>query len=110
MAPASGADPRAGARPTDQRETEAVRRRRRSGGVGQTIGGILVGFDEQVWRQRPPAQERVASTDRALRVSAPGGRTIELPSDLDALRPSDRLGDRAGGVPSDDAADDDVLD
>jgi hypothetical protein len=46
--------------------------------VGQTIGGILVGFDEHVWSRRPAALEQVAQVDRALRVSAPGGRTIEL--------------------------------
>jgi hypothetical protein len=36
----------------------AVTSRRRHG-VGQTIGGVLVGFDEQVWSHRPPADELV---------------------------------------------------
>lgn len=59
--------------------TEA--RRRRPASVGQTIGGVLVGFDEQVWRQTPPAQERVEKVDRVRTVSAANGLTIELPTE-----------------------------
>jgi hypothetical protein len=40
---------------------------------------VLVGFDEQVWRQQPPAQERVAAVARVRTVVAPSGLTIELP-------------------------------
>lgn len=53
--------------------------RRPRTGVATTIGGILVGFDEQVWSRRPPAQEQVVRTDRATRATAPHGWTIELP-------------------------------
>jgi hypothetical protein len=80
-------DPR-GSGPTDrpgpsedaQAEVPPERGRRRSGpSVGTTIGGILVGFDEQVWRRQPPAHERVQQVDRAMTVVTPGGLTIELP-------------------------------
>jgi hypothetical protein len=53
--------------------------RGRSPGLASTIGGVLVGFDEQVWRRQPPAQERVGQVDRARTVVAPSGLTIELP-------------------------------
>ncbi len=55
-------------------------RRRRPATVGQTIGGVLVGFDEQVWRNAPPAQERVEQADRVRSVVAASGLTIEMPA------------------------------
>lgn len=54
-------------------------RQKRANLIGHTIGGILVGFDEQVWRRQPPAQERVAEVDRLGTVVTPSGLTIELP-------------------------------
>lgn len=54
-------------------------RQKRANGIGHTIGGILVGFDEQVWRRQPPAQERVAEVDRLGTVVTPSGLKIELP-------------------------------
>ena len=56
-------------------------RRSKGQGVGQTIGGILVGFDEQVWRRQPPAQERVVAVDRLHTVVARSGLAIDLPDD-----------------------------
>jgi hypothetical protein len=58
-------------------------RRRKPATVGQTIGGVLVGFDEQVWRNAPPAQERVEQTDRVQSVVAANGLTIEMPAAVD---------------------------
>jgi hypothetical protein len=55
-----------------------VAKRRRSP-VGHTIGGILVGFDEQVLRRLPPAQEVVAQVDRARTVVPGTGLIIEFP-------------------------------
>ena len=54
-------------------------RQKTANGIGHTIGGILVGFDEQVWRHQPPAQERVTEVDRLGTVVTPSGLTIELP-------------------------------
>jgi hypothetical protein len=36
-----------------------VRRRRKSQPLGQTIGGIIFGFEQQVWRNVPPPHELV---------------------------------------------------
>ena len=45
----------------------------------QTIGGVLVGFDEQVLGRRPPGQEVVEQVDRS-QASIPGaGLVVEVP-------------------------------
>ena len=46
--------------------------------TGQTIGGILAGFDQQVWRTTPPAQELVAKGKRLAPVPAEGGGTLTV--------------------------------
>jgi hypothetical protein len=50
--------------------------------VGETIGGILVGFDQQIFRDLPPAQELVQKS-RPLRglVGLGDGREIVFPDD-----------------------------
>ena len=50
--------------------------------VGETIGGILVGFDQQIFRDLPPAQELVQQS-RPLRgvVGLGDGRDIVFPDD-----------------------------
>jgi hypothetical protein len=65
-------------------EVRPVAKRRPGASVGQTIGGILVGFDEQVWSRRPPAQERVQQIDRLGTVVTPTGLTIRLPDETAA--------------------------
>ena len=35
-------------------------KRRKGRPVGETIGGIIVGFDQQIFRTTPPAEELVA--------------------------------------------------
>jgi len=59
-----------------------TKRRRRP--VGETIGGILVGFDQQIFRDLPPAQELVQQS-RPLRglVGLGDGREVVFP-DADA--------------------------
>jgi aldose 1-epimerase len=54
-------------------------RKRRS--VGGTIGGIIAGFDQQVFRTQPPADELVAKGAPLAPVAAAGGGTltVELP-------------------------------
>lgn len=46
--------------------------------TGQTIGGIIAGFDQQVWRTTPPAQELVAKGKRLAPVPAAGGGTLTV--------------------------------
>jgi hypothetical protein len=71
---------------------------RRRSSVPQTIGAVLVGFDEQVWSRRPPAQERVEQVGRLRTVATPGGLTIELPPDGETAAGDGRTGagDAAG--------------
>lgn len=61
--------------------------------VPQTIGGVLVGFDEQVWSRRPPAHERVEQVARLGTVVTPGGLAIELPPEGEVV-----AGDRRSGA------------
>jgi hypothetical protein len=61
--------------------------------IGQTIGGVLVGFDEQVFGRRPPGQEIVEQIDRLRSVSPGSGLTIELPEDTPARGAPDGAGD-----------------
>lgn len=77
-------------------------RRRRSASVGQTIGGVLVGFDEQVWSKRPPAQELVTAVDRLGSVVVPGGMTIDLPAPPTTEPASPEPGDTGGPTGPDD--------
>jgi len=51
--------------------------------VGQTIGGIIAGFDQQIFRTTAPANELVAKGTPLRSVAASGGGTItvELPDD-----------------------------
>lgn len=49
--------------------------------MGQTIGSVLAGFDQQVFRTTPPPHEQVKKGDRLPAVPAEDGGTltIELP-------------------------------
>ncbi|HEX7948810.1 MAG TPA: hypothetical protein VF494_00560 [Candidatus Limnocylindrales bacterium] len=62
--------------------------------TGQTIGGILAGFDQQVWRTTPPAHELVAKGQRLAPVPAEGGGTLmlEFHDDAAALPADDQEG------------------
>jgi hypothetical protein len=53
--------------------------------VGHTIGGILVGFDEQVFRTTPPVNELVAKGTPLRALAADGGGTlaVRMPEDRD---------------------------
>jgi hypothetical protein len=65
-----------------------TKKRRRP--VGETIGGILVGFDQQILRDLPPAQELVQQS-RPLRglVGLGDGREIVFPDEQsDAMPPT----------------------
>ena len=68
-----------------------------TGSVGQSIGGALVGFDEQVFGRQPPGGEVHEQIDRTHTISASQGLTIELPPDTDEAEhgPSSDQRDRA---------------
>jgi hypothetical protein len=61
--------------------------------VGETIGGILVGFDQQIFRDLPPAQELVQKA-RPLRglIGLGDGREVVFPADDTNGMPSGRDG------------------
>jgi aldose 1-epimerase len=61
-----------------------AKRKRQS--AGQTIGSMLAGFDQQVFRTTPPAQELVAKGKRLAPVPAAGGGTLTVGFD-DAADP-----------------------
>jgi len=46
--------------------------------TGQVIGGIVAGFDQQVFRTTPPAEELVAKGTRLAPVPAAGGGTLTV--------------------------------
>jgi hypothetical protein len=50
--------------------------------IGQSIGGVLFGFEQQVWRNMPPPQELVHHARPDLPIPASDGSmvTIELPA------------------------------
>src|SRR3954464_6657762 len=50
------------------------------------MGGMLVGFDQQIFRSTPPVNEMVAKGDRLAPVAASGGGTMRvgLPGDPSA--------------------------
>ncbi len=64
-------------------------KRKKPPGVGQTIGGILAGFDHQVFRTTPPPHELVKLGDRLPSVPSEGGGTlrIALPEDESPATP-----------------------
>ncbi len=64
--------------------------KRRKQPLGQTIGGVLFGFEQQVLRTMPPAQELVhhARPDDPLPAGDGGFVTIELPDHEEPVLPS----------------------
>jgi hypothetical protein len=61
----------------------SVSKRKKAQAAGQTIGGILAGFDGQVFRSTPPPHELVRKGDRLPSIPAGDGGTliVELPED-----------------------------
>ena len=61
----------------------AVAKRKKGPTGAQTIGGILAGFDGQVFRTTPPPHELVRKGDRLPSIPAGDGGTliVELPED-----------------------------
>jgi len=69
--------------------------------LGQTIGGVLFGFEQQVLRTMPPPQELVhhARPDDPMPAGDGGFVTIEMPDDETRSIPSD-LVPAAGPAPA----------
>lgn len=57
--------------------------------MAQTMGGVIFGFEQQVWRTAPPPQELVHHARPDAPVPSPDGTLvmIELPPTLDAPGP-----------------------
>jgi hypothetical protein len=64
------------------------RKRRRP--VGETIGGIVVGFDQQIFRTTSPVQELIVKGQPVRGLSGEDGRAFEVvfPDDADPPNPS----------------------
>jgi aldose 1-epimerase len=62
--------------------------------TGQTIGAIIAGFDQQVFRTTPPAQELVAKGKRLAPVPAEGGGTLTVGFDDDTPAGSGEAAER----------------
>jgi len=50
--------------------------RRRRDSIGQTIGGVLFGFEQQVLRTQPPPQELVHHVRADATIPAGGGTVV----------------------------------
>lgn len=65
-----------------------TKKRRRP--LGETIGGILVGFDQEVFRTLPPAHELVQkSTPQRGLSGKDDGLEVVFPDDDDADQPAE---------------------
>lgn len=66
------------------------KRKKKSESVSQSIGGMLVGFDQQIFRTTPPVNELIAKADRLAPVAASGGGSMRvgLPGDPAAPEPA----------------------
>jgi hypothetical protein len=63
--------------------------------VGETIGGIIVGFDQQIFRTTPPVQELIAKAKPVRTVSGQDGGEFEV------VFPDDGVESRAEAPPDD---------
>jgi len=68
-------------------EPVRFRRRRTGGGLGDTIGGALVGFDYQVFRANKPPAILVESEKPVRGLSGEGGAMLSVGFPQDAAAP-----------------------
>lgn len=63
------------------------RKRRRP--IGETIGGIIVGFDQQIFRTTPPVQELIVKGQPVRGLSGEDGSEFEVvfPDDTEPTPP-----------------------
>jgi hypothetical protein len=79
-------------------------RRRKGRPIGETIGGIIVGFDQQIFRTTPPVQELIAKARPVRGTSGEDGSEFEVVFPDDATEPA------ATAAPDADPADDPARD
>jgi hypothetical protein len=79
--------------PGDEPEMPEPKKRplRSSGGAGQAIGGILAGFDYQVFRASKPTAELVQAAKPVRGLSGEGGELVDI--DAPPVEPSSGNGD-----------------
>ena len=53
-------------------------RKRKGRPIGETIGGIIVGFDQQIFRTTPPVQELIAKARPVRGTSGQDGSEFEV--------------------------------
>lgn len=53
-------------------------KRRKGRPIGETLGGIIVGFDQQIFRTLPPPHELVQKGAPVRGISGDDGGTLEL--------------------------------
>jgi hypothetical protein len=64
--------------------------KRKRGSVSGTLGGIIVGFDQQIFRTTPPVQELVAKGQPVRGVSGEGGAfEVVFPDEVPSKRATD---------------------
>jgi hypothetical protein len=77
-----------------------AKKRRRSGSVGETLGGIIVGFDQQIMRTLPPPHELVLKGAPVRGVSGADGGELQITFPEDDHPTTD--GDPSSGEPPND--------
>jgi hypothetical protein len=55
-----------------------TRKRKKGRPIGETIGGIIVGFDQQIFRTTPPVQELIAKAKPVRGISGEDGSEFEV--------------------------------
>jgi len=73
--------------------------RKKRPSVGHTIGGIVAGIEQQIFRTTPPANELVAKGTPLRPVAAAGGGTISIGMPDDPVHTE--LEDGTNGAPPD---------
>ena len=70
---------------SDDEAAQPKPRRKRKQTMAQTMGGVIFGFEQQVWRTAPPPQELVHHARPDAPVPSPDGSlvTIVLPPTMD---------------------------
>jgi hypothetical protein len=75
-----------------------TKRKKRGGGPTAAIGGMLAGFDHQIFRTTPPPHELVLKASPVRGLSGePGGLEVTFPDDEDAAAAGVDGGDVALG-------------
>jgi hypothetical protein len=66
--------------------------------IGETIGGIIVGFDQQIFRTTPPVQELIVKGQpvRGLSGEDSGDLEVIFPDDADPTTASNPQAERHG--------------